>query len=111
MALRKCPKCELNYIRDGAEYCDVCMRAMKRAAKILRHDEDEEADEITICTECGEAPVVPGKELCIECLKEQKRQAQLEIAADAAAPELGADLDDDLADEDADGPLTDEDGE
>ena len=27
-------------------------------------------------------PAVPGKELCEECLKEQKRQANLEILAD-----------------------------
>ena len=29
MALRKCPKCELNYIREGEQYCNLCMRAMK----------------------------------------------------------------------------------
>lgn len=80
MALRKCPKCELNYIRGDAPYCDVCMREMKRGGH-ARHDEDE-TDEIVMCSECGEAPAVPGSDLCADCLKEQKRQADLEDAAD-----------------------------
>ena len=29
MALRKCPRCELNYIKDDEKYCNVCRREMK----------------------------------------------------------------------------------
>ena len=85
MALRKCPKCELNYLRDDEEYCYVCAREMKRAAARGKQQEEEE---ILICTECGESPVVRGSELCAECLKEQKRQAELENAVDLVEPEL-----------------------
>ena len=86
MALHKCPKCELNYIREGEEYCDVCKREMKRAQARGRHVDDEtEEDEVIMCTECGEAPAVRGSELCAACLKEQKRQVELENAADLAA--------------------------
>ena len=80
MALKKCPKCELNYVREGAQYCDVCLRGHKRIGR-----EAEAEEEITICTECGEAPVVPGGEFCLACLKEQKRQAELESALDLDA--------------------------
>ena len=86
MALRKCPKCELNYIRDGEEYCNVCMREMKRVISKAKQDEDEE--EVLICTECGEALAVHGSDLCADCLREQKRQAELENAVD-----LSEDLD------------------
>jgi len=83
MALHKCPKCELNYIRDGEEYCEVCRRELKRAQARGRHAEDEsEEDEIIICTECGEAPALRGGELCAACLREQKRQVELENAAE-----------------------------
>lgn len=83
MALHKCPKCELNYIRDGEEYCEVCRRELKRAQARGRHAEDEsEEDEIIICTECGEAPAIRGGELCAACLREQKRQVELENAAE-----------------------------
>ena len=83
MAFKKCPKCELNYIRDDEQYCNVCLREMRRIASKAKREEDEE--EVLICTECGEAPAVRGSELCAECLKEQKRQVELENAADLAA--------------------------
>ena len=48
MGLRKCPRCELNYIRDDEQLCNVCKRHMKGEA--------ETDDVVTICTECGENP-------------------------------------------------------
>ena len=82
MALHKCPKCELNYIREGEDYCEVCKREMKRAQARGRHsEEDAEDDEVILCSECGEAPAVRGGELCISCLKEKKRQVELEHAS------------------------------
>ena len=98
MAFKKCPKCELNYIREDEQYCNVCLREMRRVASKAKRDEDEE--EVLICTECGEAPAVRGSELCAECLKEQKRQVELENAAD-----LAGEFDGELADG------ADEDGE
>ncbi|NLI53219.1 MAG: hypothetical protein GX417_02725 [Clostridiales bacterium] len=83
MALHKCPKCELNYIRDGEDYCEVCKREMKRAQARGRHVEEETGeDEVILCSECGEAPAVRGGDLCITCLKEKKRQVELENASE-----------------------------
>jgi len=80
MALHKCPKCELNYIREEDVYCEVCKREMKRAlARGARTEERE--DEIILCSECGEKPAARGGELCLACLKEKKRQVVLESAA------------------------------
>ena len=42
------------------------------------------ADEL-LCSECGEAPAVEGYELCADCLREQKRQKDLENVLDADA--------------------------
>ena len=82
MALHKCPKCELNYIREGEDFCEVCKREMKRAQAHNRHSEEEsDQDEVILCSECGEAPAVRGGELCIACLKEKKRQVELENAS------------------------------
>ena len=54
MALHKCPKCELNYIREGEDFCEVCKREMKRAQARIRHaDEESDDDEVIMCTECG----------------------------------------------------------
>ena len=82
MALHKCPKCELNYIREGEDFCEVCKREMKLAQAHIRHSEEEsDQDEVILCSECGEAPAVRGGELCIACLKEKKRQVELENAS------------------------------
>lgn len=91
MALKKCPRCELNYCRKNQEYCDVCLRELSRNNKQEEHDPDE----IILCSECGENPAVPGHDLCADCLKEQKQQ------------ELGNDRDDMYEDEDE--PMDDED--
>lgn len=69
MGLRKCPRCELNYIRDDEKYCNVCKREMKGEA-----DAEETA---TLCIECGENPVVKGSDLCAICLREARRQEKL----------------------------------
>lgn len=74
--LRKCPICELNYIRGNETMCRVC------AAERSRRHTVKNDDEIIMCSECGENPSLPGYDLCEDCLKEQKRQANLEVLAD-----------------------------
>ena len=105
MALKKCPICELNYIKGDAPYCDVCTREMKRA--ISRKRQEEPAEQL-LCFECGEAPAVRGSELCAACLKEHKRQVELENAAQvdldfvavAADDEDEEDIDEELEEDD-----------
>lgn len=91
MALRKCPKCELNYIRDDQSCCDICARAAKR---VLAKEKKTGAPKL--CTECGEEPAVRNG-LCAECYKEHKRQIDLENAAnlpdDGDEDELEVELD------------------
>lgn len=65
MPLRKCPKCELNYILDDAPFCTVCL---KEAKGIDHHD-----DEGDLCPLCGEREIVFGEEYCAECLTDLKK--------------------------------------
>ena len=65
MGLRKCPKCEINYIRDDQELCEVC----SRKHKLREHDEEE--NDVVLCAECGERPAMKGKELCKRCYAER----------------------------------------
>ncbi|MBO4848888.1 MAG: hypothetical protein J5586_07030 [Clostridia bacterium] len=69
MALKKCPRCELNYIRDDEKLCNVCRRSAKH---------EEEPEEELLCIECGEHPAMKGKEICAECYKESLRQQHLQ---------------------------------
>lgn len=61
MRLIKCPRCELNYITEEEGYCKICKREMKG---------ERQRDEIELCTVCNEAPALPGKDVCLFCLKE-----------------------------------------
>lgn len=64
MALRKCSRCELNYILDDAPLCPVCTRELK--------GEQGREDVLETCSVCNENPVLPGKDLCLFCLKEME---------------------------------------
>ena len=111
MALVKCPRCELNYMKDTDKMCSVCRREVR--------GESEQYEMIELCSECGENPVVPGQELCAYCLKELARRsaipsddviehetANIEIDSVATMDEIELDihggLDDEVFAEDAD---------
>ena len=66
MALIRCPRCELNYMEESEEMCSVCRRELR--------GETEQFYTIELCSECGENPVVPGHELCANCLKEMQQR-------------------------------------
>ena len=61
MKLVKCPRCDLNYILDTEKLCKVCLREMKG-----NHVEDE----MEMCSVCNAAPALPGRDVCLSCLKE-----------------------------------------
>ena len=69
MRLIKCPRCELNYITPEEGYCKICKREMKG---------ESQRDEIELCTVCNEAPALPGKDVCLFCLKEMNKSNSAE---------------------------------
>lgn len=94
MALRKCPKCEVNYLRPNETVCSVCASSMK-------HKKPVQEDEVIMCSNCGEAPAVKGSDLCEDCLKEQRRQAERELMADKIrADEAEFPVEDDVSEDD-----------
>ena len=66
MRFVKCPRCDLNYITESERYCKVCLREMKG---------DGGQDEVELCSVCNEAPALPGRDLCLFCLKEMNGQS------------------------------------
>lgn len=69
MGLKKCPKCELNYINEHEKYCEICKRALK--------GESDSDDAPAVCMECGEHPAIQGLDICTFCLRERRREAIL----------------------------------
>ena len=64
MTLIKCPRCDLNYITPDQKYCKVCQREMKGEGSV---------EEVELCSICNEAPALPGKDVCLFCLKEMNQ--------------------------------------
>ena len=59
----KCPRCELNYMKDGENYCDVC-KAELRLINISNEEEDLE-----LCPICGINFIKADQTMCDECMK------------------------------------------
>lgn len=73
MTILKCPRCELNYILDGASLCTICQRETK----------GETAKEaLELCPVCNENPTMPGKDVCLFCLKEIDVAAAAKVQTD-----------------------------
>ena len=64
MQLVKCPRCDLNYIREDEKYCKVCLQEMKGESR---------SEEIELCSICNEEPCLPGKDVCLFCLREMNK--------------------------------------
>ena len=77
MGLVKCPRCDLNYIRDDEKYCKVCLREMKG---------EKHADEVELCSICNEEPALPGKDVCLFCLKEMNKSNSAEETEEQTEP-------------------------
>ena len=64
MQLIKCPRCDLNYIREDEKYCKICLRELKG---------EKNVEEVELCSICNEEPALPGRDICLFCLKEMNK--------------------------------------
>ena len=65
-----CPRCELNYIQEGEEYCDVCKAELKKGPQLVfAVDEDDEQEALDLCPKCHQNYLKPGQTLCRQCAK------------------------------------------
>ena len=88
MGFIKCPRCELNYIREEEQYCSVCKREMKGESR---------EDPFELCSICNENPVMPGKDVCLICYKEMTQQQGLrddESIDSDERPDVSLDMED-----------------
>ncbi len=59
MVIKKCEKCELNYVKAGQKYCHVCQKLLNNKTKKIERAE--------LCPSCGKRIAAKGKELCSIC--------------------------------------------
>lgn len=62
----KCSRCELNYMKEGEEYCDVCKNELRILGTNALIDEEEETE---LCPICGQVFIKPEQTMCDDCAK------------------------------------------
>ncbi len=65
MTLVKCPRCELNYMKANDGICKICYREIYGKQK---------AEEVELCSTCHESNALPGRDVCLYCLREMNKQ-------------------------------------
>lgn len=96
----KCPRCDLNYISEEQEYCDVCKAELKKGPKLLFANDDEEeidAEATELCPICKQNYIRANEEMCMACREEAgaRREDELDVDKDESWKEF---LDDDKDD-------------
>ena len=80
-----CPRCELNYILEGQEYCDVCKAQLKLGPQMMFSalGDDFDSDKI-LCPVCKTNYISEDERMCQECrdnLEFKQREDDLDDAS------------------------------
>ena len=95
-----CPRCELNYILEGEEYCDVCKAELKKGPQLVfAVDEDDEQDYMELCPKCHQNYLKPGQTICSSCALKNQYEEEKDIDDDESWKEY---MDDAPEEEDKD---------
>ena len=79
---KKCPRCELNYIKQDEDMCDVCKAELGLDSSIVLLDDIIDDDEpLKLCPVCKAAYIGMDEEMCENCLAHEK-QAEASHAED-----------------------------
>ena len=96
----KCPRCELNYILEGEDYCHVCKSEMKHHTE---PDEDLlDFDDMELCPICGQNYIREDQTMCDECRGKSKADADDENGESAIKDWKNSEDDDSLVSADSD---------
>ncbi len=108
---KKCPRCELNWILEEAELCEVCKAEMGKESSIalLEDEDDEEMFESKICPICKVNFLDGDEEMCPVCREEQiskKEKDDIPWDEEGAVTEVEEDAVDDTIFDDETIPLS-----
>ena len=63
----KCPRCDLNYILEGQEYCDVCKAELGIGPGLVFAVDNEKEVKIRLCPRCKQVEIGEDEEMCQKC--------------------------------------------
>ena len=96
----KCPRCDLNYMLKGEEYCDVCKAELKKGPTLIfAIDDDDDGELLEICPVCHQRNIKPGESMCSRCAEEKEYLESREDLDDESWKEYLDDDDEEEEDE------------
>ena len=69
---KKCPRCELNWIKSEEEYCDVCKAELHLVTDITLLSEDDVDEDVVLCPVCKRNYIGVDEEMCEQCLADMQ---------------------------------------
>ncbi len=66
---KRCPRCELNYIKKGEDYCNVCVNEMNS-----RHDDFACDLDLELCPFCKTNYIADDEIMCASCVAEREAE-------------------------------------
>ncbi len=77
MAYKKCPRCEMNWIQDTEELCEVCKAELgiKSTITLLDDDYAEKALGAKLCPICGINYIDENEDMCESCRADKTSRA------------------------------------
>ena len=80
---KKCPRCDLNYILQDEELCDVCKAELGLDSKIVLLDDIIDDDEpLKLCPVCKTNYIGLDEEMCENCFNRFSRESSSELDED-----------------------------
>ena len=80
---KKCPRCDMNWILEDEELCDVCKAELGYESKIkLINDEDYLDEGTKLCPICGLNIIDANEDMCEECRATQDDYKKTKITND-----------------------------
>ncbi len=80
---KKCPRCELNYITQDQDMCDICKAELGLDSKIVLLDDIIDDDEpLKLCPVCKTAYIGLDEEMCESCLANEQQSHEETIDDD-----------------------------
>lgn len=92
---KKCPRCELNYILEDEDFCEICKQELKGISCNVDVDEEDDAE---LCPICGINFLNEGEKMCEACAA-ARADEEKSLAIDDVEPDSW-DEDDGVTEED-----------
>ena len=76
-----CPRCELNFILEGENYCDVCKAELKIGPQLQYADEEDRLEE-KLCPKCKQIYIPIDEDMCEICREKSMYDIEPDESAD-----------------------------